>query len=87
MIPTISLKNCEFDKKRKVLKLASEFVGMPPTFFVESHHTGRTVRFSVVGPEDKLFDPDMWDGEMMVYRPVGGGYGTNVDHLVIYHQY
>jgi len=82
-IPVVPLEHCEYDKNRKVLKLASEFFGMPSTFFVKSHHTGKEVRFVVVGPEDKLFDPDQWDGEMQVYRPVGNV--PNVDHMVIYH--
>lgn len=84
-IPVVSLKRCEFDKSRKVLKLASEYFGMPREFFVESHHTGRVVRFVAVGPEDKLFDQDQWDGEQQIYRPVGGEFYTNVDHMVIYH--
>jgi len=85
MIPTVSLERCEYDKSRKVLKLDSEFFGMPSSFFVESHHTGRVVRFVAVGPEDKLFDQDQWDGEQQVYRPVGGEAVTKVDHMVIYH--
>lgn len=84
-IPTVDLKFCEYNKDRKVLKLASEFFGMPREFYVKSHHTGKTVRFTVVGPEDKLFDQDQWDGEQQVYRPVGNVPG--VDHMVIYHQY
>ena len=81
----VSLQLCEFDKQRKVLRLASEYFGMPAQFFVKSHHTGKEVRFVPVGPEDKLFDPDQWDGEMMIYRPVGNV--PNVDHLVIYNQW
>lgn len=84
-IPTVSLKYCEYDKTRKVLKLASEYFGMPKEFFVKSHHTGKEVRFVVVGSEDRLFDQDQWDGEQQVYRPMGNVPG--VDHLVIYHQY
>ena len=85
MIPTIPLKYCEFDKKRKVLKLASEFVGMPPRLNIKSHHTGTELQFFAIGPEDILFDPDQWDGEMQVYRSV---YNVpNVNHLVIYHAY
>jgi len=84
-IATVPLKFCEYDKKRKVLKLSSEFVGMPQTFVVESHHTGKEVRFVPVGPEDKLFDQDQWDGEQQIYRPLGNVPG--VDHLVIYNQY
>jgi hypothetical protein len=82
-IPVVDLKYCEFDKNRRVLKLASEYFGMPRQFFVRSHHTGKEVRFTAVGPEDKLFDHDGWDGEMQVYRPVGNV--PNVDHMVIYH--
>ena len=86
MIPTVKLQWCEFDKARRVLKLASEFVGMPAQFFVESHHTGRVIRFTPVVPGDKLFDPDQWDGEQQIYRPVSGS-PLNVDYLVIYHAY
>lgn len=85
LIPRVDLSRCEYDKTRKVLKLASEFFGMPSQFFVESHITGKTVRFTVVGPEDKLFDPDQWDGEQQIYRPVGNV--PNVDHMVIYNQW
>lgn len=85
MIPTVSLKFCEYNKERRVLKLASEFFGMPSQFFVESHHTGKVVRFTPVNEHDVLFDPDQWDGEQQIYRPVGTVPG--VDHLVIYHQW
>ena len=85
VIPTVPLKFCEYDKKRKVLKLASEYFGMPLTFFVESHHTGNKVRFVPVTPADKLFDEDGWDGEQQIYRPVGNVPG--VDHMVIYNQW
>lgn len=85
MIPTVPLQLCEYNKSRRVLKLASEYFGMPKTFIVKSHHTGKDVRFIPVGPEDKLFDEDQWDGEMQVYRPIGNVPG--VDHMVIYNQY
>jgi hypothetical protein len=84
-LPTVRLDLCEFDKQRGILKLASEYMGMPPQFFVHSHHTGKDVRFVAVGPEDILFDQDGWDGEQQIYRPVGNV--PNVDHLVIYNQY
>lgn len=84
-IPVIGLEQCEYDKSRRVLKLESDYVGMPKTLFVRSHHTGREVRFVVVGPEDRLFDQDQWDGEQQVYRPLGNVPG--VDHMVIYHAY
>lgn len=84
-IPTVDLKLCEFDKNRKVLKLASEHFGMPSQFFVKSHHTGKEVRFVAIGPEDKLFDQDGWDGEQCIYRPTS--VSTNVDYMVIYNQF
>ena len=84
-IPTVDLKLCEYHKDRKVLTLASEYFGMPLTFFVRSHHTGREVRFVPVTPADVLFDQDGWDGEQQIYRPVGTVPG--VDHMVIYNQW
>lgn len=83
--PVVDLKLCEYDKSRRVLKLASEYIGMPLTFFVRSHHTGKEVRFVPVTPADVLFDQDQWDGEQQIYRPLGNVPG--VDHLVIYNQY
>lgn len=85
MIPTVSLKLCEYVRERRVLKLASEFFGMPREFFVESHHTGKVVRFIPVGEHDVLFDPDQWDGEQQIYRPVG--HVPGVDYMVIYNQW
>lgn len=84
-LPQVDLKLCEYDKKRKVLKLASEYIGMPYEFFVKSHHTGMEVRFVQVDHYDVLFDEDGWDGEMCAYRPVG--HVPNVDHMIIYNQY
>lgn len=82
-LPTVSLEFCEYNKTGRQLVLNSSFIGgMPKEFMVESHHTGKEVRFVVVGPEDRLFDQDQWDGEQQVYRPVGDV--KNVDHLVIY---
>lgn len=84
-IPTVNLSRCEYDKTRKVLSLASEYFGMPLTFFVKSHKTGKVVRFIPVNPADVLYDEDQWDGEQQLYRPVGNVPG--VDHMVIYHQF
>lgn len=84
-IPTISLKFCEYNKSRKILTMSSDPIGMPKQFFLQSHHTGKEVRFVVVDEYDVLFDQDQWDGEQQVYRPVGNVPGVN--HLVIYNQY
>ena len=81
--PIVNLRYCEFDKKRKILKLASEYFGMPSKFFVQSDYTNKRVLFVPVVPGDALFDPDGWDGEQQIYRPVVNI--PNVDHMVIYH--
>ncbi len=85
MVDVVSLKDCEYDKTRKVLKLASEYFGMPPTFIVKSHITGRMVKFVTVTEDDPLFDEDGWDGEQMIYRPVDSV--PTIDYMVIYNQY
>ena len=86
-VPNVELGRCDYDRKRKVLKLASEiFSGrFPRKFVVRSHHTGRQIEFTVVGENDPLFDQDCWDGEMCIYRPVGQV--PNVDYLVVHHQW
>ena len=84
-IPLVDLKLCEYDKTRKVLKLASEYFGMPLTFGVRSHYTGKVVRFVPVNPADPLYDEDHWDGEQQIYRPVE--HVPNVEYMVIYNQY
>lgn len=89
-IPTISLKYCDYYKDTKTLRVSSEFFAgtFPKNFFVESHHTGRVVRFTAIGPEDKLFNHDQWDGEMMIYRPVSSEFQVQkVDHLVMVHEW
>lgn len=84
-MPTVDLKLCEYNKQTKVLKLASEYMGMPREFFVVSHYTGKEVRFTEVGRYDVLYDEDGWDGEQKIYRPVGVVPG--VDYMVIYNQW
>lgn len=84
-IPTVDLSRCEYDKTRKVLKLASEYMGKPREFFVESPFTGKIVRFTAVGEHDVLFDQDQWDGEQQIYRPIGNVPG--VSYMVIYNQH
>ena len=83
--PTVGLELCEYRKEQKYLALASEYFGMPQEFFVKSHHTGKTVRFSAVRPGDPLWDEDGWDGEQCVYRPSVPV--KNVEYMVIYNQW
>jgi hypothetical protein len=86
-IHTIDLRHCEYNKNLKILKVSSEiFSGsFPSQFFVRSHHTNKEVMFVPVGPQDRLFDQDGWDGEQQIYRPIGNV--PNVDYMVIYHTY
>lgn len=78
----VSTAQCDYDKQRKVLTLSSRVIGMPHTFHVRSHHTGKIVMFVAVQPGDSLFDEDGWDGEQCVYRPSVAV--PNIDHMVIY---
>ena len=80
----VSTSQCHYDKGRKVLRMSSKVIGMPSTFHVRSHHTGKIVRFVPGNPADSLYDEDQWDGEQQIYRPVYSCLG--VDHFVIYNQ-
>ena len=79
----VSLSKCTFNKADRSLTLSSEFVGMPMSLHIESHHTGRVVQFNVVGENDPLFDQDGWDGEMQIYRPARNEAPMHVKYLVI----
>ena len=85
MTNTIPLKFCTFIKDQRVLRVASEFCGMPRTVAVLSEHTGKTVQFVPIGPEDPLYDEDGWDGERKIYYPVEPQ--ARVDYLIIFSEY
>lgn len=81
----LPLSKCEWDKKNKKLLCASEYFGMPSTFFVVSEKTGVKIQFVPLVRGDEGFDEDFWDGEQMIYKPVENI--QTVNHFVIYHQY
>jgi hypothetical protein len=83
----VSLSKCTFNKEQRYLQLSSEYIGMPISLQIESQHTGRVVEFTVVDENDPLFDQDGWDGEMQIYRPAKHEARTNVDYLIIHHEY
>jgi hypothetical protein len=60
-----------WNKDRKSLVMNNFTHAFPQEFMVRSHHTGKEVRFCRVEYFDVLYDQDQWDGEQMVYRPVG----------------
>ena len=84
-LPTVPLRQCTFDKKNLALRLASEFCGMPRALVVEGVYN--SVKFVPVPEGHRLFDPDQWDGEMMVYIPEPGSRCGWVRSLTIYHEY
>ena len=84
-IPVVPLNRCTFDKKNLALRLASEFCGMPCALIVEGVYN--SVKFVPVPEGHRLFDPDQWDGEMMVYIPEPGSRCGWVRSLTIYHEY
>ena len=84
-IPTVELSKCEFSRRNLQLRLASEFVGMPREIIIRGVYND--AHFIPVPEGHKLFDPDQWDGEQMVYIPAPGTKCGWVRSLVIYHQY
>lgn len=52
---------------------------------VHSSKTGRDMRFVAIGPEDRLYCQDQWDGEQAIYRPMTTL--STVDYAVVTHMY
>lgn len=84
-LPLVSLKVCEYNKKNKSLRLASEFCGMPDEFEVVSHHTGEIIKFRANGVGDPNACDKVAQMTSRVYRPTTEV--KNVDYAVIYDQY
>ena len=84
-LPVVPLRHCSFNRKNLALRLASEFVGMPSALVIEGVYN--SVKFIPVPEGHRLFDPDQWDGEQMVYIPEPGAKCGWVRSLVIYHEY
>ena len=87
----ISLKEFEFDLKKKQLKITSDKLSkvfltkaFPTSFFVVSHLTGVEIEFRRIGESHPLFDEDQWDGEQMIYEPFESNLCHNVKTLIIY---
>jgi hypothetical protein len=80
-IKQVSLSLCRYDKIQKIIYLSRKHIGMPHELLIESQYTGAIHAFTAIGPGDRLYDEDGWDGEMNVYRPVVDI--PNVDILII----
>jgi len=86
----VPLSTCEYDKQRRTLCIAYKDLpvqfkggGFPAGVLIHSEKTGRMVSFYPVGPNDRLYDEDQWDGEQQIYRPNVAL--ETVDHLVIHY--
>ena len=91
-VMNVPLSSCEYDKQRRTLCLAYKDLpparrfsdwGFPASVNIHSEKTGRTVQFYPVGPNDRLYSEDQWDGEQQIYRPNVAL--DTVDHLVIHY--
>lgn len=88
----VPLSTCKYDKQRRTLCIAYKDLpparrfsdwGFPTSVNIHSEKTGRTVQFYPVGPNDRLYSEDQWDGEQQIYRPNVAL--ETVDHLVIHY--
>lgn len=71
MTNQINLSQATFDKQNKELRLDAKLVGgYPREILVMSDYTQNVITFRVIGPEDRRFDMDQWDGELQIYAPV-----------------
>lgn len=91
-VMNVPLSSCEYDKQRRTLCIAYKDLpparrfsdwGFPASVNIHSEKTGRTVQFYPVGPNDRLYNEDQWDGEQQIYRPNVAL--ETVDHLVIHY--
>lgn len=91
---SVSLSSCKYDKQRRTLCIAYKDLpvhfknenkggGFPAGVFIHSEKTGRVIYFAPVGPNDRLYSEDHWDGEQQIYRPNVAL--DTVDHLVIHY--
>ena len=70
IIPVANLRDFSWDKQQRRLYGYSEYFAgaFPAELKILSHHTGKAVTFVPVNQNHREFDPDGWDGEMMLYE-------------------
>ena len=85
-VSTVGLELCHYKAHCGKLELSTAHTNdrLPASIFIQSHRTGRVVRFSKVTETDPLFDQDQWDGEQQVYRPSPNELQLRVKVLVIH---
>lgn len=81
----VDIQNCSFIKQNKVLTLNASYTNnrLPKTVTIQGYHN--TVEFTAIDSNDPRYDPDGWDGEMQIYRPVTPQ--SRVEYLVIGYGY
>jgi hypothetical protein len=80
----ISTRDCEYKKTTGTL-VKPHNSRFPNEVFVESHISGRVVRFIHIQMGHPMYDEDGWDGEQAVYQPANGEARTNAQVLVLHH--
>jgi hypothetical protein len=69
-IPIIPLSDFTYSKVKKTLQTYRGVLGTPREFFVQSHKTGRVVRF--VEDYEDMMQAEGYDGEARSYKPAPG---------------
>jgi hypothetical protein len=80
----ISTQDCEYKKSTGTL-VKPHNERFPREVFVESHISGRVVRFVHIQLGHPMYDQDGWDGEQAVYQPDANEAFTNAKILILHH--
>ena len=85
-----NLKDLEFRKAVNgydyIVVPSSYTRGIFPEYVqVQSHKTGKIVRFNHINPEHPRYDEDGWDGEQAIYQPADLSAVKNSNLLLVVH--
>jgi hypothetical protein len=85
-----NLKDLEFRKSVNgydyIVMPSSYTEGIFPLYVqVQSHKTGKIVRFNHIKPEHPRYDEDGWDGEQAIYQPADLSAVNNSNLLLVVH--
>ena len=72
IVPVADLRDFSWDKKKRRLYGYSEYFAgaFPSELKIRSHYTGKVMSFIPVNQSHQEFDPDGWDGEMLLYNSI-----------------
>jgi hypothetical protein len=80
----ITTADCEYNKTTGTL-VKPHNSRFPSEVFVQSHVSGRVVRFVHIQCDHPMYNEDGWDGEQAVYQPHDNEVRTNAKILVLHH--